>query len=114
MNESQRIHDTCHRMARELEDLYQALREASTAQWEKPPGRASVAEAGDPGTHETVSNGVVKQKNQISDPTAGIVTDDARMAVRHRLKVTDRELVELEGHLRGTRARLEGCLRPYR
>ena len=114
MNESRRIHDTCHRMARELEDLYQALRLASTAQWERPPGRSDVAESGDPGTHETVSNGKVKQKNQISDPTGGIVTDDARMSVRHRLKVTERELEDLEGHLRGTRARLESSLRPYR
>jgi len=114
MNESERIYDTCHRIARELEDLYQALRVAHTAQWERPPGRVDSAEPGDPGTHETVSNGVIRQKNQISDPTGGIVTDDARTAVRHRLKVTDKELLEMEGHIRGSRARLESAIRPYR
>lgn len=113
MAETPEIKTLIENIARELEDLWEALYIAHYAQWVRPSGQTR-AEPGDPGTHETVSNGVIRQKGQVSDPVGSSVADEARLTLRHRLKATESELQRLYGEIRGIRSRLDSAVRPYR
>lgn len=99
--------------ALELEDLFKSLKHAEECQYERPPARSNLMEDGDPGTHEKASNGRIRQKGHISDPTGSIATDPSRLELRETLKETEKTLFDIFHKIRNARSSLDRSVRPW-